>query len=103
VVPGGDGQAVGADLVGDIAVRGDPVGADEHAVDQPARHRGGGRGIGLDAVGDGGLGELPRRQPGALEQRARLVDEDFFDEPAFVQVPDDPERAAPPDGRQPPG
>ena len=77
VVGGEHGEAVGADLVRGVAVRGDPVGAGEDDVDLAGRHpRGGGR-VGDDGVRDAGGLELPSRQARPLEQRAGLVDPDM--------------------------
>ena len=58
---GQHGQRVGADLVGHVAVGGDPVGADDHAVDQPARHQRPGARVGDDPVAGCPAGRAPRR------------------------------------------
>ena len=70
------GQRVGADLVRGVAVGRDPVRADEHDVDLAACHQVPGGHVGDQRVRDAGLGQLPGRQPGALEVRPRLVDPD---------------------------
>ena len=65
---------VGADLVRDVAVRGDAVGADDHQSIWPRRMRRRhvvGDDGGLDAVAH----QLPGGQPRALQERPRLVGE----------------------------
>ena len=64
------GQRVGADLVGRVAVGRDPVRPDEDDVDLAAGHQVPGGHVGDQRVRDAGLGELPGRQPGALEDTA---------------------------------
>ncbi len=66
---------VRADLVGDVAVRRDPVGADDDEVDVALAHERPGH-----ALGDHGrrhvvAHQLPRREARALKERARLVGE----------------------------
>ena len=80
-VPGGEhGQRVvregRADLVGGVAVGRDPVRADQHDVHLAERHQVPGGHIGEQRVRDAGLGQLPGRQPRALQVRSRLVDPD---------------------------
>ena len=48
----------------------------------------------ITLAGIPGALELPRRQPPALEERPRLVDEDVLDEPALVARLDSAERRA---------
>ena len=72
---GGDGEAVGADLVGGVAVRGDPVGSGDDAIDLPERHQMRRGRIRDHRVRDPERLELPGGQPRALEERPRLVDE----------------------------
>ena len=92
-VPGGEhGQRVRADLVGGVAVGRDPVGTDEDDVDLAARHQVPGGHIGEQRVRDAGLGQLPGRQPGALEVGPRLVDPDVDRATGMVRRLDDAER-----------
>src|SRR5579884_1261291 len=56
VCTGQDRQGVGADLVGDVAVRNDAVGADDHGVDLTSLHHESGH-----AVGDERGGNLQRQ------------------------------------------
>ena len=87
-------QRVRTDLVGGVAVRRDPVGADEHAVDQPGSHQPACRSVDDHGVRDTQLAELPCRQPCALEQRARLVDPHVLDTALLVGRAHGPERRA---------
>ena len=69
-------ERVRADLVGRVAVRGDPVGAREHGVDLTARHQRRGGRVDDDGVRDPGRSSSHAVSRGALEQRPRLVDPD---------------------------
>ncbi len=73
VVPGGDRQLVRADLVGRVTVGGDAVGPDDHHVDALLPHDLRRHVIADERHVDAGLLELPCGEPGALQQRARLV------------------------------
>ena len=86
------GQRVGADLVGGVAVGGDPVGADEDDVDLAEGHQVPGGHVGDERVRDAGLGQLPGRQPGALQVRPGLVDPDVDRPLGMVGGLDDAER-----------
>ena len=68
------GERIGADLVGDVAVRGDAVGAHHHEVDLAPRHQRPGRAVDHDRVRDPEPVELPRRESRALEHGPGLVD-----------------------------
>ena len=89
-----------ADLVGGVAVRRDPVGADDREVDQPAQDGRGGGGVGLNDVRDALFSQLVCRQPGALEQWPGLVGVDELDTVALMQLTDHPECGAPTRGRE---
>ena len=96
----GQRQRVCADLVGDVAVGGDPVGADDDGVDQPA---GDDRRPG--AVDDHAVRRRParparRRDPGALQQRTGLVGDHVRDPAGLVQRRG-PRRARCPTPRRP--
>ena len=78
-----DGQRVRADLVGRVAVGGDPVRPDDDDVDLAAGHEVAGRDVGDQRVRHAGLGQLPGRQPGALQVRPGLVDPDMERRPAW--------------------
>ena len=94
VVAGEDRERVGADLVGDVAVGGDPIAARDHRVD-PARGQRRRRGcVGDDRDRDPGLGELPRGQAAALEQRPRLARQNADRLAGAGLRVDDPERGA---------
>ena len=92
---GEDGQRVGADLVGGVAVRGDPVAAHDDRVDHARRHRRTGR-----AVDDQPVRECPprpssqavRRPPWRSGRASRR--EDLVELARGVERVDDPERGA---------
>ena len=71
-----DRDAVGADLVGRVAVARDAVGADDDRAHRFALHRDRGRAVDDQRAGHAGFAQLEHREPRALQQRARLVDED---------------------------
>ena len=66
---------VRADLVGDVAVGGHAVAADDDRVDLAAAHEPRGGAVDEQLVGDAGAPQLPDRQPRALQQRPRLARE----------------------------
>ena len=120
VVGGQDRQRVRPDLVGRVAVRGDPVRPDEDGVDRSAGEHRPGRRVGREGVGHAGLLELPGGETGALQVRSGLVDVDVdlaagvdgrLDDPecgpelaagerAGVAVGEDPDRAIERPGQQ---
>ena len=65
---GGQGQRVGAHLVGHVAVGGDPVGPDDDSVHEAPGDEAGAGAVDDDPVGDAHLGQLERGQAGALEK-----------------------------------
>ena len=70
-------EAVGADLVRDVAVGGDAVGADDARPPRaPRAIRPAAALSTMISCGMPSRGQLPRRQARALQQRPRLVDED---------------------------
>ena len=99
-VGAGERDPEGADLVGGVAVGGDPVGADDGEVDEPAQDRRGRRAVGLDDVRDAVGGQLEGGEPRALEQRPGLVGVDELDAVAGVQLTDDAEARPPRRGRE---
>ena len=94
VTRGEHGQRVGPDLVGGVAIGGDPVRTDDHGVDLTAGHQVAGRHVGDEAVRHACLGELPCRQPRALQVGPRLVDPDVDRATGVVGGLDDTERRA---------
>ena len=87
-------QAVGADLVGGVAVGGDAIGADDDRLDLSALHHVRGHVVGDERDVDAALVQLPRGQPRALQERARLVGEDVDAALLLVRGADDAERGA---------
>ncbi len=71
-----DGDAVGADLVGDVTVGGDAVGSDDDGLNAALVHEGGGHVVAEDGGGDVVLHELPCGEAGALKEGTGLVGED---------------------------
>ena len=69
------GDGVRADLVCRVAVGRDAVGADNDEIDPPLLHQRAAHVVGDDRRLDAVTQELPRRQPGALQERPRLVGE----------------------------
>ncbi len=94
VLLGEDGHAVGADLVGHVAVGGDAIGADDHQVDARQAHHRRGHVVGDDRGVDPVLDQLPGREPRALQERPRLVGEHRHLLAAFGGGADDAERGA---------
>ena len=66
-------QRVGADLVRDVAVGGDAVGADDDQIDLAALHQVPGHVVGDQRDRDRFLHHLPGGEPRALQERPRLV------------------------------
>ncbi len=94
---------IGADLVGGVAARGDPIGADDRQIDAPALHEMAAGVVGDDGVRHAVLAEFERGQRRALIARSRLVDEDVHRHAAIMRHVDRRRRRAPIDGRQPSG
>ena len=93
--PRGEREAVGPDLVGDVAVGRDAVGPGDHGVGLAAADQPGGGAVDDELVRHAGARELPRRQPRALQQRPGLAREDAdLVGRAAVQLEDDGERRA---------
>ena len=76
VVAGEDGDAERADFVGDIAIGGDAVGADDDGVDLALLHDSGGHAVADDGHGDTVLLKLEGGDPAALQQRAGFIGKD---------------------------
>ena len=100
VVPREHREPVRADLVRDVAVRGDAVRADDDEVDRAARHQRRGRDVGDERRVDAESVELPRGEPRALQHRSRLVDPDVHALAALDRAADDAERGAVADARE---
>ncbi len=96
-------ERVGADLVGDRAVGGDPVGAHDHAVDPAAGQEGRRRRVGQQGDGDAVLDGLPRGETRTLQNRPGLAGEQHGQATLFVQDTHDPEGRADAAGGQRPG
>ena len=103
VVARGERLQVGADLVADVAVRRDAVGARETHVDAARAHQVAAGVVRDHGVRDAVLAELPRGEARALVARPRLVDPDVDRErrararrrSARARCPSRPRRASP--------
>ncbi len=96
-------EAVRADLVDDITVGGDPVGANDHVGHLPVGHQAGGHRVADQRERDPLPRQFPGGQPGALQQRAGLADQHAHRRIRRVGGTDDPQRGPDPAGRQRPG
>ena len=97
------GQRVGPDLVGGVAVGGDPVGPDEDDVHLAVRHQVTGGDVRDQRVRHAGLGQLPGGQPRALQVRSGLVDPDVHGPAGVMCGLDDAEGGPELAARQRPG
>ncbi len=97
------GDHIGADLVGDIAVGGYPVGADDDRIDLAAGHQVTGHAVGDQCHRDAILREFPRGQPRALQERARFARDDGHALARRHRGADHAERGSVPGGRERPG
>ena len=95
-----DGQRIRADLVRDVSVRGDAVGADDDGLDGPAREEVPGHRVGDQLHGDPVAGELPGRQARALEEGAGLAGQHADRLSGLDRAADDPERRSVARGRE---
>jgi hypothetical protein len=94
---------IGADLVGHVAARGDPIRAHDHQIDAPALHEMAAGVVDDDGVRHPVLAEFERGQRRALVARSRLVDEHVHRHAAVVGHVDRRRRGAPIDCPQPSG
>lgn len=69
-------QLVGANLVRNIAVGGNTIGADHDGVDLAAAHQVARHVVGNQGDGNPFLNQFPRRQSGSLQERPGLVGDD---------------------------
>ncbi len=102
VVGAGQRLEVGADLVGDVAVGGDAVGADDHRIDPAAAHEQAGGVVGDQRVRHAVLFEFPGGEQ-ALVARPRLGDPDMDGNAGIVRRIDRRQCGAAVDGGQPAG
>jgi hypothetical protein len=94
VFPGEDGDVIGADLVGDVSVGGDAVGADDDGLDLALAHEAGGHVVAEHGGGDAVVHQLPRSETRALEEGAGFVGVDVDIVAALDGGADDAEGAA---------
>ena len=97
------GERIGADLVGDVAVRRRPIGADDHAAHPLALHQMTRHVVGDERHGDAVLLQLPRGEPRALEEGSRLAGDDLDTLAGVDRRPHDGQRRPEARGRQRPG
>ena len=91
---GEDGYAVGADLVGDVAVGGDAVCAYDDGLDAALGHEMGSHVVAEDGGGDVVLHEFPCGEASALQEGAGFVCEDVDLVAVFDGGANDAERSA---------
>src|SRR5262249_24817169 len=91
------------DLVADVALRGDAVGADDGEIDQAVLHQVAAGVVGDHGVRDAVVAELPGRPRRPLVAWTRLVDPDVDFDALVVRQVDRRRRRAPIDRRQPAG
>ena len=96
----GQSQAVGADLVGHVAVGRHPVAADDHGVDRAGRDQAGRGRVHHQLVRDPHAGQLVDGQAGALEEGPGLGRDRHHQGFALGQLGDHGERGAAPRGGQ---
>src|SRR5260221_10413534 len=92
---------IGSDLVADVAIGGDAVGADDGKIDLAMLHQ-----MATGVVGDHGvrhavMAKLPGGERGALIARTGLVDPDMNLDAALMREIDRRGRGAPIDGGEP--
>ncbi len=98
---GGERLEIGADLVADVALRGDAVGAGDHEIDQPVLHQMPAGVVGDHRMGNALLAELEGGERGALIARPGLVDPHMERHALLVGEIDRRRRRAPVDGGEP--
>src|SRR6266516_2234396 len=91
-------QCVRTNLIGDVAIGRDAIGAYDDQVDRPARDEMPSHVVGDQRLRDASLLELPGREPGALEEGTGLVDENMRPLAALGGGTNDAKRAAVIDG-----
>src|SRR5262245_47371348 len=103
IVARGERLEISADLIGDIAGRGGPVGADDAKVDQFLLHEMAAGIVGDQRVRHAMRAELERGERGALIARSRLVDPNMQVDALVEGAIDRRERRAPIDAGEPAG
>ena len=103
IVVRGERLQIGPDLVADVAIGGDPVGADDGEIDHAVLHQ-----MAAGVVGDHGVrhavvAEFPGGQRSALIARPGLVDPDMNLQAAIMRQIDRRRRRAPVDRGEPAG
>src|SRR5438477_92798 len=96
-------ERIGADLVREVAVRGNAVGPDDHEIHLRLAHQRSRRAVGDHGARDAGVHQLPGREPRALQHRARFVDEDLHVATCTVREIDGRERRPDPARGERPG
>mmetsp|Transcript_8883 Transcript_8883/g.16334 ORF Transcript_8883/g.16334 Transcript_8883/m.16334 type:complete len:253 (-) Transcript_8883:558-1316(-) len=89
-----DGQVVGSDLVGNVAVGRNAIRPEHTHVNKALSHEEAGRGVADQMLRNPRLLELPGGQPGALQPRTRFVDVDMDVFLLFLQSVDDTKGSA---------
>ena len=89
-----DGKAVGADLIGGIAIRRDAVCTDDDGVYFLVAHDGSGHRIGNEAARDMPFHELSRGEAAPLQERTCLIRIHALDRPTLMKYGEDAEGRA---------
>jgi len=92
VVVGGEGKHVGANLVGDVAIRCDPVRAHKDRGHLASPKKVASRAVADDLMRNPELIQFPGGQPGALEPRPGFVDQDMHAFALLMRRADHPQR-----------
>ncbi|MGY4283591.1 hypothetical protein ACVWXO_002811 [Bradyrhizobium sp. LM2.7] len=103
IVVRGERLQVRTDLVADVPIGGNAVGADDGEIDHAVLHQMPARVVRNHRVRHAVMTELPRRERGALVARAGLVDPDVDLDAALMRQIDRRGRRAPVDGGEPTG
>src|SRR6266513_2991060 len=78
-------ERIGADLVREVAVRGNAVGPDDHEIHLRLAHQRSRRAVGDHGARDAGVHQLPGGEPRPLQHRARFVHEHLHAAPRVMR------------------
>ena len=95
-----DGYTIGADLVRDVTVGGNPVSTHDDLLNRTVPHEVSGHVVGYQGAVDASLHQLPCGQAGSLEEWSRLIDEHMEPDPRAVRKEDGCQCSSPRPSRQ---